>query len=281
LVCSDEDNPKVKGRPDGGLLGKSERTSVSAVSAAFYEHERQPQSTRRVRTSHRDIPCPSANLSPAPPFSGGSPMTGRVLPFDASAHAAVDARLPFYVNGTLRGEELSVVEQHVRTCERCQREVKWLRELFAACAEIPLAQYPTPDHRPVRALNWQTRAFGGWRTTNPWLRGLLAAQLAAIAILGTLLATDTRNDATYRTLSSASRLAEGGEAIAVMFDPAITEREMRQILDRVGARIVDGPTVTQAYVVEVPAARSAEAVKLLRAEKLVRLAQPLGPRAQQ
>lgn len=207
-------------------------------------------------------------------------MTGRVLPFDASAHAAVDARLPFYVNGTLRGEELSVVEQHVRTCERCQREVKWLRELFAACAAIPLDQYPTPDHpRAVRPLNWRARAFDGWRTTNPWLRGLLAAQLAAIAILGTLLATDTRTDATYRTLGSVSRSA--GEAIAVMFDPAITESEMRQILVRVGARVVDGPTVTQAFIVEVPAARSDEAVKLLRAEKLVRLAQPLGPRKQQ
>ncbi len=70
-----------------------------------------------------------------------------------------------------------------------------------------------------------------------------------------------------------------GDAIAVMFDPAITEAELRRVVTGAGARIVDGPTTTHAFVLEVPAARSDEAVRKLRAERLVRFAEPLGARA--
>jgi hypothetical protein len=107
---------------------------------------------------------------------------------------------------------------------------------------------------------------------------LLAAQLAAIVILGTLLATDTRNDASYRTLGTPNSSAQLRDAIAVMFDPAIPESELRQIVLRVGARIVDGPTVTDVFVLELPAEQAEEALRALRAERAVRLAERLGPR---
>ena len=42
-----------------------------------------------------------------------------------------------------------------------------------------------------------------------------------------------------------------------------------------GARMVDGPTVTDAYVLSVPAAKATDALARLRAEPSVRLAQPL------
>lgn len=37
--------------------------------------------------------------------------------------------LPWYVNGTLDGEELREVEEHLRSCLACRREVEELREL--------------------------------------------------------------------------------------------------------------------------------------------------------
>src|SRR5437867_12179916 len=60
-------------------------------------------------------------------------MTARVIPFDAAAHKVADALLPWIVNGTLKGEELALVQRHLGECLRCQREVEWLRELHAAC----------------------------------------------------------------------------------------------------------------------------------------------------
>jgi len=211
-------------------------------------------------------------------------MTGRVLPFGASAHAAADALLPFYVNGTLRDEELDFVSQHVAACERCQREATWLRELFTAYADVagvqdaPAAGYPAGSlARPIRVQRWPARISAGWRTAQPWVRGLLAAQLAAIAVLGTLLTLDDRNEATYHALGAANPSAQSRNAVAVMFDPAISEADLRRIVHAAGARIVDGPTSTGAFVLEVPASQLEHAMQALRAERTVRFAEPLGP----
>jgi anti-sigma factor RsiW len=214
-------------------------------------------------------------------------MTGRVLPLHGSAHNAVDALLPWYVNGTLRGEELARVKEHLTSCDQCRREVDWLRDIFAACAAIA----PIPDAPPLadaggipafgghlQPLTLRSRISAGWRSAQPWMRMLMAAQLAALAVLGTLLAFDTGNDFGYRTLGAYAP-ASGRDAIAVMFDPAMTEDELRRVVTGAGARIVDGPTTTNAFVLEVPAARSDEAVRRLRAERRVLFAEPLGVRA--
>jgi anti-sigma-K factor RskA len=215
-------------------------------------------------------------------------MTGRVVPLNASDHAAVDALLPWYVNGTLRGEELDRVERHVEACPACRQEVDWLRNIFAACvAATPLPEAPAEEAIAVRAhpapvartRMWRRGAPEGWQSTPSWVRALMAAQLAGLAILGSLLAADAGNEPTYRTLGASARPASAGDAIAVMFDPAITEAELRAVVGEIGGRIVDGPTTTNAYVLEVPAARSSGAIDTLRAEPKVRLAEPLGPRA--
>src|SRR4030095_14866878 len=138
-------------------------------------------------------------------------MSVGILSFDASYHAAADVLLPFYANGTLHGDELAFVEQHVRACEQCQREVDWLRMVYGALAASPSLQDATrtvPDHLTElvnRGLqpNWRGRLHAGWGTAQPWTRWLMAAQLAAIAVLGTLVATDatdTREAPGYRTL---------------------------------------------------------------------------------
>ena len=61
----------------------------------------------------------------------------------------------------------------------------------------------------------------------------------------------------------------------VVFRPDTPEREMRRILQASGARVVDGPTATDAYLLAVPAAQAAPALARLRAERAVTLAQPL------
>jgi len=216
-------------------------------------------------------------------------MTGRVFPLHASEHAAVDALLPWYVNGTLNGEELARVEQHIVACDQCRREVDWLRDVFAACAAIE----PIPD-APVSAVavaapaiagrirpqTWRNRVSDRWQSTQPWVRMLMAAQFAGLVILGTLLAVEPRHDPSFQTLGAPTGQARTRDTIAVVFDPAITEADLRRVITGAGARIVDGPTITRAFVLEVPAAQSGEAVQKLRAEPLVRLAEPLGPRTE-
>jgi hypothetical protein len=213
-------------------------------------------------------------------------VTARLLPFDASTHAAVDALLPFYVNATLEGEELSLVEQHVPTCEKCQRELDWLRHIFAdlmngslrldaTCNAVGSQQRSEDDQIRRR---WRMPIQDGLRHSTPWTRWLLAAQLAAIAILATLVATEVRDNASYRTLGTPSPSAQWQGSVAVMFDPSTPESQLRRIVSGIGARIVDGPTVTGAFVLEMPKERVPEALKTLRAEPAVRLAENLGAR---
>jgi anti-sigma-K factor RskA len=216
-------------------------------------------------------------------------MTGHVLPLNASEHVAVDALLPWYVNGTLRGDELDRVVRHIEVCEQCRHEIAWLRDVFAACAALApipeaaassLAAGPSSLDGRIRGRTLRTRVSAGWRSPQPWMRMLIAAQFAGLAILGTLLAFEgQQREPDYRTLGGYVRPASTGEAIAVMFDPAISEAELRRVVTGVGARIVDGPTTTRAFVLEVPAARSAEVVQKLRAEPAVRFAEPLGAQA--
>jgi len=202
-------------------------------------------------------------------------MSGQVLPLKGSEHSAVDALLPFYVNGTLQGGELDRVKQHLEGCEECRREAEWLRNVFVACEAI----VPVPEDSPF-ADTGRMRVSAGWAATQPWARMLLAAQLAAVAVLGTMLVSETRDDAPYRTLGAPVRGVAAGDSIAVRFDPTITESEMRRLLDSAGARIVDGPTATAAFLLEVPVGHSDAAVQKLRAERKVLFAEPLGARAE-
>jgi anti-sigma factor RsiW len=213
-------------------------------------------------------------------------MTGSVLPLHASEHAVADALLPWYVNGTLHGEELAQVERHLAACPQCQREREWLRSVFAACASLaPAVDAPSrADTRGVPVSEGRSEPrnrwgpiSAGWHSAQPWMRGLMAAQLAALAVLGTVLALDTHNDPDYRTLGAHTSSATPARGtIAVIFEPATTEAELRQVITGAGARIVDGPTTTNAFVLEVPAGQSAGALRVLRAERRVRFAEALG-----
>lgn len=212
-------------------------------------------------------------------------MNGRVLPFDGSEHKAADALLPFYVNRTLQGEELAFVEKHLQACEQCRNEVVWLRGVFASLAANPLLQdassaIPVPprefEYGDVPA-SWSGRAQSRLNAAPRWTRWLLAAQFAAICVLGTMLATDTTDVGTYRTLGSSSPSAQPQNAIAVVFDPGITESEIRRIVLGVGARIVDGPTSADVFVLALPAERMDQALQALRTERAVRFAERLGP----
>lgn len=210
-------------------------------------------------------------------------MTDRVIHLDPAAHKVADVLLPWFVNGTLEGDELAFVRQHVEGCARCQREVVWLREFHAACVAgeaLPEAssafrklrvqlENPKPAPPPLRsALN----------RVGPWSHWLIAAQLVVIVALGSLWYTGIESRAQYRTLGAPATSAPTAGDLVVVFDPATPESDLRRILRGVGARVVDGPTEANAYVLDVPAERREPALQSLRAERAVVLVEPLAAR---
>jgi anti-sigma factor RsiW len=212
-------------------------------------------------------------------------MTGRVLQFDSAVHRVTDVLLPWFVNGTLEGDELAFVREHLDDCERCRHEVEWLREIHAACvagAAAPGAanalrnlrnQLEAPRHGRRTGTWWGHH----WTRLQPWSRWVIAAQTVVIVALGTLWLAAGDGLVLYRMLGARNAAAPAIGSLVVVFDPATTESDLRQILRRAGARVVDGPTQANAYVLDVPAQRQDQAVNALRAEPAVRLVEGLGP----
>jgi hypothetical protein len=214
-------------------------------------------------------------------------MSGRILQFDDSAHRAADAMLPWLVNGTLAADEAAAVEQHVRECARCRREVDLLKQLQAFCAaEVPAAD-ATPAFRRLREHidgGRRQRAVGGllrrlvrpWRRAPRWARWAIAVELAGIvALAGWVAVPGDDTAAVYRTLGAPAARAVDAGTIAVVFDPEVTEAELRRVIQAAGARVVDGPTESNVYVLQVPAGHREATLAALRAEPAVALAQPL------
>ena len=191
-------------------------------------------------------------------------MSGRILKFDDSAHREVDEMLPWFVNGTLEGEDLAAVEQHVRECARCRREVDLLQQLQAVCTIDEPAPDATPSYgrlheriagrRRLGTLRDRARElFRPWQRAPAWAKWAIAAQFAGIAMLAVKVAMPVSESAgLYQTLGAPAAHAARGGTVAVVFVPEATESELRRIVQAAGARIVDGPTESNAYVLEVP-----------------------------
>ncbi len=216
-------------------------------------------------------------------------MSGQILHFDDSAHRAADALLPWFVNGTLRDDEAALVERHVRECARCRRELELLHQLQAICASPAPAPDPTPafgrltqriDRRPWRNLvdSFGNRLLAPWRRAPGWAKWAIAAQFAGIVALAAMIALPGREPALYQTLGAPAVRAEAAGSIAVVFAPQITESDLRRVVQAAGARVVDGPTESNAYVLQVRPGHRDDALAALRGDAAVVLAEPLSAR---
>lgn len=120
---------------------------------------------------------------------------------------------------------------------------------------------------PRRVSWWGIKAAN----QSAWLRWAVAAQWLVIVALGTLLLRPD-NVPAYRVLGAG--VAAGGNMV-VVFQPSTSERELRHTLQAQNARIVDGPTVTDAWLLSVPNDRHAQILQALRSNAAVKLAEPL------
>jgi anti-sigma factor RsiW len=199
----------------------------------------------------------------------------QVLRLDFATHKVVDVLLPWFVNGTLESEERALVERHLERCNRCRREVEWLQELQAACGVVAgpggspgASQLHQQLMEPPTAVQLMAARN---RRARPWTGVVIAAQLAAILVLGALVVASDEPQAPYRTLAAAASSA----SLVVVFDPATTESDFRRALRAANARIVDGPTQANAYLLDVPADAREHAIRTLKAERRVVLVESL------
>jgi anti-sigma factor RsiW len=206
-------------------------------------------------------------------------MNGRVIKFEGSVHAQADRVLPWLVNGTLDGDERKQVEQHVAECAQCQRELAWLRALQSQYRNDADNAQDIPHvmkrlrHRmgKIGAGNATPASLSSaWRRRGRRLAWLAAVQAAIIVAMGTMLMQDRH--AAYHTLSAP---ASKGSLLVVVFDPHISEAQLRQLVRAGDGRIVGGPTETGAYLLSVPDEQAAATRKMLHDSPAVMLVENL------
>lgn len=217
-------------------------------------------------------------------------MGGRIVDLLSSPHLAAEAMLPWLLNDTLPASERREVEAHLQSCAQCRGELARQREMMALYAATPGEQPPADSaaafarllprlrddcERPAARASRPERGAQGAR----WWPLAFALQLGVIAALGAALwlqvTTAARNDtpAVYRGLAGPAQ-REAGDAL-VVFDPKASEADMRRALQRAGARIVDGPTATGAYVVRFDRDAAHPALTALQADSAVMRAETL------
>lgn len=197
-----------------------------------------------------------------------------IIHLHRSPHDETQMLLPWWVNGTLSADEAAIVQSHIGECAECRRDAAAERELFRQVAEMPRIASGRREAapKPPAAIFFLRR-----RVPVAWL---LAGQLATAAAIALAIYAPAFQEApapTYQTLGSPGHESAGN--VVVVFHPQNSELDMRNALANAGARIVDGPNASGAYVLNVPPASRREAVDRLRAMPQVMLAEPIDPAA--
>ena len=209
-------------------------------------------------------------------------MNGRVLDFATHTHHEAQRLLPWLANGTLESGEREWLQEHIGNCAECRCGLQELQALQAAILEPGQAPAGVdagwrrvrsriaPSHRDAPA----GRGTSGsrLRRTPRWLAAAIAAQVLMAIVLGIAWWGMRTPPPAYHTLSGTPRSA--GDLL-VVFDPRISEAQLRRLLDASDARIVDGPTDAGAYVLSVPEGRVDNVRDALRAAPGVTMVESL------
>ena len=223
-------------------------------------------------------------------------MSGQIVHLEPDPHAAVQQLLPWYLTGRLEASERMQVEDHLASCPECRAELEtersWqllqpgqgaqvdVEQGWASMRTLLGGEGPRPPFSDsARRIDDEMPRPRGRRGTLPGFFGRAGAgrvwaapALLSVALVVALGVTLSPRPPVYHTLSAAP--TQGATAV-VRFLPDATERQIRASLNASGARLVDGPTVTDAYVVSLPRDRYTEALAKLRREPGVALVEAL------
>ncbi|MCC8364418.1 zf-HC2 domain-containing protein [Lysobacter sp. A6] len=220
-------------------------------------------------------------------------MNGRILSFEGHAHRDVERLLPWYANATLDDDETAQVERHLADCASCRAELAAVRAVIDANDAMQPADDPRDADRAWSHMRQRLHAArrapstrfdlgrvrDGWNGSAPWMRIALAAQCAAVVVLAAfLLRTEPApQPQTFHTLSATPSPVSSQDTLLVVFDPRLTDAQLRELLGANHARIVDGPNATGAFLVATPPGQAEPVRNALRASPGVAMAERLAP----
>jgi hypothetical protein len=217
---------------------------------------------------------------------------------DPCSHQDAWLSLPWLANGRLSGAERMRVEEHVRGCALCSREVAMQRRLGDVLTEPERVTHaPGPSFRklmeridgrapvtPAEPRAARLRALAAGRSSLWRPPGLAwAASFLLLVGFAAVAATTYRwSQPRYSTYTSAAQTSS--TVLHIAFVPSLSIDEVSDALRSAGARMVEGPDATGIFGV-TPAAASPNAADAsaglsalagrLRADTRVRWVEPI------
>jgi anti-sigma factor RsiW len=201
----------------------------------------------------------------------------------AGVHPEVEL-LPWYANGTLAEPDRQRVAQHLESCRDCTRELQDLTDMRRVFAELSRHE-AAPSERLARSVMARVAAESGarvrpeqdtsWTTAlDRWFRSLLTPQwvptLAALLLVGQMglllwvtMPPGGPSEVSTRSVGPPTQAPR----IAVRFQPSATEETIRSLLQRLQARVVDGPTPEGIFIISINSGDPAASLALLREQR--------------
>jgi hypothetical protein len=170
--------------------------------------------------------------------------------------------LPWYVNGTLEGDEREQVRRELRSSLTCRLEYERLSRMQSLMQGDDAEQAATD--RGFERLMARIHADGRSRpaAARRFTQWLPLAQAATVLVLVGSAAWWWSEGApnraeTYQTLTTEPPAMAQGTELRLVFKAGVAEEERRALFAELGLRMVGAPTVDGVYTVALPSDASA------------------------
>jgi hypothetical protein len=215
-----------------------------------------------------------------------------------STHDAIFLLLPWYVNNTLHGTELKDVENHLKVCLICKRELINLKKLsfvvnqegsFDSAALASFSHLKERIHQtdnneiplPQVIIGLKSKGHKRSDLKTSFLDrpkfAMVAILVLAIVIpsyvnVGKLISYD------YRTLSDSETSKPLKNEIRIVFSEGLKQQQIDAIVSKIHGQIVSGPNEKSVYTVQINQGNTTkkilEALEQLRENTNIIFAEP-------
>jgi hypothetical protein len=238
-------------------------------------------------------------------------MNHHILP-TADQHQQIQLLLPWYHNQSLDQNERQQVENHLRSCLICRREMNEvsklatvikqssvldvaadtsfanLREKLQTTRPVTQPSAPSLDLSRVTGTNKTASTTSGlsgdtsnrsrrkFRFTPRMLKSFAFAASVFLVIIPliTQYGQQSSGTADYFTLSATKQEVLGGTKLRVVFEKSLSVVGIESLLEKVHGQIVDGPNLVGGYTLILGIDKDT-AIALLRGQSDVVLVEPV------
>jgi len=163
--------------------------------------------------------------------------------------------LPWYVNGTLAGEERAQLERYAEQDPTGQAEARLLRSLQAAIREQQDEVVSPAElgwQRLQKTINEQRRQTPQGKAQNRWWKPTLAVAALLLVIQSTVLLQIWPVYRQHYTVLSSAPQGAVGVVLQLSVNPTVSEQRLREMINSVDAQIVGGPGALGIYRLQLP-----------------------------